>query len=241
VLLQTTQDTSSRPKHTNKRPQVLGGADTLAIVIKAIFYHILKSPSSKAKLVAELHAANLQQPAPYTTIEHLPYLDACMKEGLRMHPVVGHIFERVVPATGLTLSNGTILPPGTIVGVNPWVIHYQEAIFGAKPHEFRPERWMRGEKEAVGAYEARIKKMKDADMAFGGGNRICIGRPLALVELYKVVATLFGKYEVLIDHDLIKSWDDGLTGCFRLSLRIQTRSGICISSGLFGRMTSRLR
>lgn len=113
-----------------------------------------------------------------------------------MHPVVGHIFERIVPASGLTLPNGDILPPGTIVGVNPWVIHYQERIFGAKPYEFRPERWLQGQSEDKASYELRLRGMKDADMAFGGGNRICIGRPLALVEVYKVVATVFGRYDV---------------------------------------------
>jgi len=179
--------------------QILGGADTLAIVIKGIFYHILKSSASKERLVDELLSARLSFPTSYTTIEQLPYLDACIKEGLRMHPVVGHILERVVPATGLTLSNGTTLPPGTIVGVNPWVLHYKESIFGAKPHEFRPERWLQSEREEPGAYEARIKKMKDADMSFGGGNRICLGKPLALVEVYKVLATVFGRYKVRFD------------------------------------------
>jgi cytochrome P450 len=113
-----------------------------------------------------------------------------------MHPVVGHIFERVVPHTGLALPNGTVLPPGTIVGVNPWVVHYKASVFGEGVDEFRPERWLRGEGEEVGAYEARLKGMREADMSFGGGNRICLGRPLALVEVYKVVASVFGKYEV---------------------------------------------
>jgi cytochrome P450 len=186
--------------------QILGGADTLAIVIKGIFYHILKSPESKARLIKELLSARLSFPTPYAMIEKLPYLDACIKEGLRMHPVVGHILERIVPATGLTLSNGITLPPGTIVGVNPWVMHYKESIFGAKPYEFRPERWLQSEQEELGAYEARIKTMKDADMSFGGGNRVCIGRPLALVELYKVVATVFGKYKVRFDFLRVAEW-----------------------------------
>jgi len=185
---------------------VLGGADTLAIVIKAIFYHILKSPAAKARLVQELLSAHLSYPAPYSAVEQLPYLDACIKEGLRMHPVVGHILERVVPTSGLTLPNGTTLPPGTVVGVNPWVVHYKESIFGAQPHTFRPERWMRNEKEEQAAYEARIKNMKDADMVFGGGNRICIGKALALVEVYKVVATLVAKFKIELE-DPNKEWD----------------------------------
>jgi hypothetical protein len=176
--------------------QILGGADTLAIVMKGIFYHLLKTPSALRKLTTELRAAKLQYPTSYSSVEKLPYLAACIQEGLRMHPVIGHILERIVPSSGLTLPDGTILPPGTIVGVNPWVIHYQEKIFGAKPHEFRPERWLQGAQESAASFEARFKGMKDADMAFGGGNRACIGRPIALVETYKVVATVFGKYDV---------------------------------------------
>jgi cytochrome P450 len=176
--------------------QVLGGADTLAIVMKGILYHILKTPAAKAKLIAELHSSRLTYPAPYTTLERLPYFDACIKEGVRMHPVVGHIFERVVPASGLTLPDGMVLPPGTIVGVNPWVVHYKESVFGAKPYEFRPERWLQGKDEGKQVFEARMKGMREADMSFGGGNRVCIGRPLALVEMYKTIATIFGKYKV---------------------------------------------
>ena len=60
----------------------------------------------------------------------------------------------------------------------------------------RPERWLQGDGETSEAYAARLKKMKDADMSFGGGNRVCLGRPLALVELYKVVSFVFGSYDV---------------------------------------------
>ncbi|KAF2029515.1 cytochrome P450 [Setomelanomma holmii] len=185
---------------------ILGGADTLAIVIKGIFYHILKTPRAKALLVHELRSSALPYPPPYTSLEKLPYLDACIKEGLRMHPVVGHIFERVVPSTGLTLPNGTVLPPGTIVGVNPWVVHYKESVFGAKPDEFSPERWLQGKEEGKEEFEARLKGMREADMSFGGGNRICLGRPLALVEVYKVVASVFGRYEINLE-DPNKEWD----------------------------------
>lgn len=115
-----------------------------------------------------------------------------------MHPVVGHIVECVVPSTGLTLADGTVLPPGTIVGVNPWVVHYKESVFGEKTDKFRPERWLQGKSESTEAYEARLKMMKEADLSFGGGNRICIGRRLALVEVYKVVVSVFGQHDVSI-------------------------------------------
>jgi cytochrome P450 len=164
--------------------------------LKSIIYYILKSPSVKAKLVEELRAASLSFPSSYQSLVGLPYLDACIKEGLRIHPVLGHIAERVVPASGLTLPDGTVLPPGTIVGINAWVLHFKEEIFGPNTDQFIPERWLQGEHENHDAYTARIKKMKDADMSFGNGNRTCLGRPLATVQLFKTIAFAFGKYEV---------------------------------------------
>ncbi|KAF9690597.1 hypothetical protein EKO04_011491 [Ascochyta lentis] len=186
--------------------EILGGADTLAICTKAIFYHLLKSPAAKSKLVHELRSANLPSPAPYHSLSKLPYLDACIKEGLRIHPVVGHILERVVPATGLPLPNGTVLPPGTIVGTNPWIMHTNKAIFGDDADTYRPERWEQSASESSAAYGARLKRMQEADMSFGGGNRVCLGRPLALVELYKVVSFVFGTYEIELE-DSTKEWD----------------------------------
>lgn len=58
-----------------------------------------------------------------------------------------------MPCTGLALPGGSVLPPGTIVGVNSRVVHYKKEIFGAEPEEFKPERWLRGQGEAEVGYE----------------------------------------------------------------------------------------
>jgi len=55
---------------------------------------------------------------------------------------------------------------------------------------------MKGEGESEEVFEERLKRMQACDLAFGSGNRTCLGRPLALIELYKVVAAIFGRYEV---------------------------------------------
>lgn len=215
---------------------VLGGGDTTSITIKAIIYHALKNPAVHARLVQELRAINLSHPAPFSSLENLQYLDACIKEGLRIHPVVGHIMERIVPSTGLALNNGVTLPPGTIVGVNPWVVHRRAEVYGERPDEFLPERWLKKPAEGDAEFEARIKRMNDADLSFGKGNRVCLGRPLALVEMAKIVGTLFAKYDVssgalakgCIGHDA--DW----CAC-RSSWKIRRRCGRSIRSGSFGR------
>ena len=71
-----------------------------------------------------------------------------------------------------------------------------KTIFGKDADIYRPERWLRCEDESEVDYEARLKKMKDADFTFGSGNRICVGRNMATVELHKVTSTLISRYEV---------------------------------------------
>lgn len=38
--------------------------------------------------------------------------------------------------------------------------------------------------------------MKDVDFAFGGGNRFFTGKNLANAEIFKVIVTLFGRYNI---------------------------------------------
>ncbi|KAJ5719166.1 cytochrome P450 [Penicillium malachiteum] len=64
---------------------------------------------------------------------------AVMKEAMRCHPGVSYPLERVVPEGGTTLC-GVYLEAGTIVGMNPAVIHHDKSIFGDDAAKFRPER-----------------------------------------------------------------------------------------------------
>ncbi|KAF2711911.1 cytochrome P450 [Pleomassaria siparia CBS 279.74] len=207
---------------------VLGGADTSSIILKAVLYHMLRNPLYHHTLVAELRAS-LPSPSPRTTpspspsssssshhyplpLSHaqtstLPYLQACILETLRFHPVLGHVLERVVPSSGLTLSSGVVLPPGTIVGVNPWVMSRSTLVYGPDASTFRPGRWLRDEGvgETEEAHGERVARMKSADLAWGGGNRVCLGRPLAMVQVAKVVASLFAYYDLALE-DPTQEW-----------------------------------
>lgn len=80
--------------------------------------------------------------------------------------------------------------------MNQWVISLDKDVYGDDADFFRPERWLRGDDETAAAYEARLKMMKEGDLSFGGGNRICTGRHMASLEMFKVTATLFSRYEV---------------------------------------------
>ena len=68
-------------------------------------------------------------------------MDACVKEAGRLHPAVGLPLERVVPAKGAEIC-GKRFPPGTIVGINAWVVHRDKDAFGDDAAVWRPERWL---------------------------------------------------------------------------------------------------
>jgi cytochrome P450 len=108
-------------------------ASTLRSILRSIFYYLL-SPSTLATLLTELniaHSSNrLALPLPtWSESQQLQWLSVVIKEGLRMHPALGLNLECVVPASGLKL-NDAFLPPGTIVGVNLWIMHRNSRIFG---------------------------------------------------------------------------------------------------------------
>jgi cytochrome P450 len=176
--------------------QVGAGADTIAITFKAVLYHVLKSPAVLSELLSELDHAALSFPVAYEQASQLKYLEAVVRESLRIHPPVGQIIQRVVPDTGLTLPNGQFIPPGIVVGMNPWVLSRNKAVFGDDVDIFRPERWLRDDTEDENAYEARLRGMNKADLTFGSGNRVCLGKSLAEVELFKAIPTLFSMYSV---------------------------------------------
>lgn len=133
-----------------------------------MFYQLLTNPTSMARLRAELDKVTTEGRLSASTASWkqsiaLPYLNACFKEAGRIHPPFGLHLERVVPPGGLDVC-GQRLPPGTIVGMNAWVVHRDPDVFGLDADTWRPERWLEGD-------EARIKRMEASLLT------VSIGRP----------------------------------------------------------------
>lgn len=103
-------------------------------------------------LLAELDNANLPSPIPWDIAHKLPYLDACIKEALRMTPAIGIPLERVAPEEGVELC-GQFFAHGTVLGVNAWVAHSDKEVYGADAAVWRPGRWV----------EASSEKRKEMD------------------------------------------------------------------------------
>ena len=91
------------------------GSDTTAISLSAALYYLYRHPDKLAKLRDEIDtmADNglVSDPITFQQAQSMPYLQAVIKETLRVHPAVGTILPRKVPRGGMTLG-GTFFPEG---------------------------------------------------------------------------------------------------------------------------------
>lgn len=122
------------------------GSDSTAITLTSVIYHLLKYPETLQLLLKELEDAQLASPVPWDAVHKLPYLDACIKEALRMTPALGIPLERVAPEGGLELC-GKYFQAGTVLGVSAWVVHRSQQVYGEDADSWNPSRWAEASEE----------------------------------------------------------------------------------------------
>jgi cytochrome P450 len=139
---------------------IIAGADTTAISLSAVLYYLITSPGTLSNLRQEIeeHGLGVRRTT-FSDSQDMPYLQAIIKEALRMHPATGLPLWRVVPQGGVQIGEYW-LPPGSNVGANSWVAHYDKSVFGDDAHVFRPERWLKAREEGGD----RIKAMESSYM-----------------------------------------------------------------------------
>ena len=121
----------------------------------------------------------MSYPIRHTEAKKLPYLQACIFEGLRKFPPLSQLRERLMPPEG-DIINGHRIPGGTFIGLNVWGSQLDK-VFGKDPEVFRPDRWLIKD-------EGRLHAMHETlELIFGHGSTKCLGMPMAMMELNKVI------------------------------------------------------
>lgn len=170
--------------------QILAGSDTTATAIRGTLLHILTCPRVYRRLVDEIAAADPSSPIKDAEAKRMPYLQAVIKEGLRIFPPVTGLMSKDVPDGGDTYE-GRYIPEGTKIGYSAWGLFRRKDIWGEDAEVFSPERWLRGETTRISEMEAAL------ELSFSYGRWQCLGRNIALIELNKIyveVSPLLDRY-----------------------------------------------
>ncbi|KAF8893218.1 cytochrome P450 monooxygenase pc-bph [Gymnopilus junonius] len=170
---------------------LIAGSDTTSNSTCAILYYLARNRQAQDKLHKELDeqlGAEDELVATDQQIKLLPYLNACIDEGLRLHSTSALGLPRVVPEGGLTIMD-EYFPAGTVLSVPSFSIHRDKAIWGENIEDFRPERWFERD-------QADIQRTFNP---FSVGPRACVGRNLAYLELQIIVASIMRRFDIVLE------------------------------------------
>ncbi|KAJ0412246.1 hypothetical protein ATCC90586_006632 [Pythium insidiosum] len=174
---------------------LIAGRDTTAQALSWFFRAVSEKPDVVHKIRAEINQVLpelLRSPTPIAPtleqVQQLTYLEAALKETLRLYPSVP--FNSKDVEEDVVLSDGTFVRKGWNVALPSYVLGRLEHVWGKDACEFKPERWI---DESTGKL---VHVPASKFIAFNAGPRLCLGMNLAMMEMKIVVASLVSKLDI---------------------------------------------
>ncbi|XP_060214185.1 cytochrome P450 78A5-like [Lycium barbarum] len=187
---------------------VFRGTDTVAILLEWIMARMVLHQDIQEKAQEEIdscvgHNRQVQD----SDVQNLPYLQAIVKEVLRLHPP-GPLLSWARLAIHDTHVDKRFIPAGTTAMVNMWAITHDPTIW-EDPWAFKPERFTdkEGDVSIMGS-DLRLAP-------FGSGRRVCPGRVLGLATVHLWLARLLQQFK------WVPSQPVDLSECLKLSLEMK--------------------
>nr|QGN65414.1 cytochrome P450 [Oryza sativa f. spontanea] len=159
---------------------IAGGTESSAVTVEWALSELLKKPEVFAKANEELdRVVGRGRWVTEKDVPSLTYVDAIVKETMRLHPVAPMLVPRLSRED--TSVDGYDIPAGTRVLVSVWTIGRDPKLWDA-PEEFMPERFI-GNKIDVKGQDFEL-------LPFGSGRRMCPGYSLGLKVIQLSLANL---------------------------------------------------
>jgi len=164
---------------------ILAGFETTASTLTSLSYCLAKNPDVLEKLVEEVDGVVevSEGKIDQESIREMPYLEACIKETLRLLPPAIRTDRLCVKDWE---EDGLFIPKGMSISIPVFAIHHDPSIW-SEPETFRPERFSKEEEANIQPYSW---------LPFGGGPRQCIGERFAMVEMKIAMTKLLSKFKM---------------------------------------------
>ena len=170
---------------------LIAGHETTSGLLSFTFYYLLSNPATYARAQQEVDEVVGTGPITVDQLARLPYLNAVLRESLRLSPTV--------PSIALAAKEDTVLGGKYYIKASTPIValfaavHRDPSVYGSDADDFRPERMLDGE------FERRNRQFPNSWKPFGNGMRACIGRSFAWQQALLVVAMLLQNLEFSMD------------------------------------------
>lgn len=121
------------------------------------------------------------------TLKQLVYVEAVLKEAMRMIPVAPLIARENIRDIVL---DGHLIPKGTVLLMNIYALHRRSDVWGSDLERFNPDRFIGEEAKRRHPY---------AHLPFSGGPRGCIGFRYAMMSLKILLALILKNFKLSTD------------------------------------------
>lgn len=169
---------------------IFRGTDTTALLTEWVMAELVLNPQVQTKIITELDTIIGSKGVTDADIPKLPYLNAVVKETLRLHPPGPLLSWARLSTADVHLSNGMIIPANTTAMVNMWAITHDPNVWN-DPLIFKPERYL----PSAGGVNVDVRGNDLRLAPFGAGIRVCPGKSLGLATVSLWVAKLVHHFE----------------------------------------------
>ncbi|XP_076939135.1 cytochrome P450 93A3-like [Bidens hawaiensis] len=190
ILLHISADESMEIKLTRENIKVfildilVAGTDTSAISIEWALAELINHPNIMRKAVEEIDKViGKNRLIQESDIPHLPYLQAIVKESLRLHPTVP-LIQRISKQD--CTVGGYHIPANTTALINVWSLD-RDPTHWESPLEFRPERFEGTQLDVRGQHFHLLP--------FGTGRRMFPGISLGLLMVHVTLGAMIQCFE----------------------------------------------
>ncbi|GMY29547.1 cytochrome P450 78A7-like [Fagus crenata] len=173
---------------------IFRGTDTTALLTEWVMAELVLNYDVQDKLHRELDLVVGNKYVADADVAKLPYLQAIVKETLRVHPPGPLLSWARMSTSDVQLSNGMMVPANTTAMVNMWAITHDPKVW-EEVLVFKPERFLKSE----GGVDLDVRGGDLRLAPFGAGRRVCPGKNLGLLTMSLWVAKLFQHFEWIQD------------------------------------------
>lgn len=211
---------------------LFAGQDTSAATLSWTLHLLSLYPNVQERLAKEIQTvtseANSTSENSIITrkmISKLPFLDAVIKESMRLYPVAPFVVRRLAGELSIPKEDERerplVLPAGSVACVWIYSLH-RNPKFWNRPNEFLPDRWLDPTMKDIG-------QTNGAYMPFAIGARNCIGQPIAQVVLRTLLARLLLKFEFRDDRLLGAKSAESLHKDLQAGFTVLPNGGVTLS------------